>query len=68
MKARIRLSYEMFIDCPYCDKTIDLTDQDYNDECFYSQPIFENRWGDLKGEKVICSECEREFEIEDVDL
>ncbi len=33
----------------------------------YQTPIFNNKWGDLLDEEVICPDCDYEFQIEDVE-
>lgn len=65
MKSRIRFSFSMRIECPKCSHDFDLVDHD-DDGC-YTRPIFNNRWDDLKGEDVLCPECETEFKISEVE-
>jgi hypothetical protein len=67
VEATIRLSFDLHVNCPHCDETIDLMDNDYNDDGFFTRPIFENRWEDLKGEEITCFECEETFTIKDVE-
>ena len=65
--AKATLDWHLWIHCPECDETIDLADVDDGGEGTYSDPIFNNRWDDLKGETVDCPECKCEFEIAGVE-
>ncbi len=64
MKATVRFNYVMNITCPYCGHEFDLVD--FNDDGLYSEPIFSNKWDDLKDESVDCPNCDKEFYIEGV--
>ena len=66
-KQTARLISYLYIDCPSCNKLIDLFDGPYDDEGIYSTPIFNNNWGELKGRDIICEKCECKFLIEDVE-
>jgi uncharacterized protein YbaR (Trm112 family) len=64
-KAKAILSWQLWIECPKCKADIDLSDQD--EDGWVSTPIFNNKWGDLLDEEVICPDCDYEFQIEDVE-
>lgn len=65
LSSQALLSWHLFIDCPYCEETIDLADID--EDGWVSSPIFSNKWDLLKGEKVECSACGVYFSIDKVD-
>jgi hypothetical protein len=62
-KANARLSWNLFLDCPYCKKLIDMADDIEDDGGWISRPIFENRWEDLEDEVFDCPYCEKEITI-----
>ncbi len=64
--AKATLDWHLWIHCPDCDATIDLAEVD-DAEGIYSDPIFNNKWDDLKGETVYCPGCDGEFDIAGVE-
>ncbi|HCY86896.1 MAG TPA: hypothetical protein DHV36_17330 [Desulfobacteraceae bacterium] len=63
----LQIEWHFHIDCPKCGEELDLAENGYDDDQVYSEPIFNNKWDDLKGDKVICDECEYEFEIHNIE-
>jgi len=61
----ITLSYHLWLDCPHCNETMDLADQD--DDYIFSTPIFNNTWHHLKGEVANCPNCSKEIIIDGVE-
>ena len=59
---KAQLDYSLNVDCPKCKSSIDLLEQEGDGE--FSTPIFNNRWDELKGEHVICPECDDEFTLD----
>ena len=59
------LSWHLFMNCPKCNESIDLSDQD--DEYCYSAPLFSNRWEDIEGETTFCPKCKAEFIIDKIE-
>lgn len=58
------VSWQFTVDCPKCDYTVDLAD---DDDGTLSVPVFNNRWGEVKGMEVTCTECDYKFKIHDVE-
>ncbi len=63
-KATARLNWNLYIDCPSCDDTIDLVDQD--DDGVYAHAIFNDSWEELTDEIAFCKACDHEFKIASV--
>lgn len=64
-KVEATLDASLDVDCPDCDRRIDLFDGD--DDGIYTPPIFNNDWDRLKDEEVTCPHCGEEFLIEKVE-
>ena len=65
LMAKATLEWNLWVDCPYCFETMDLSDMD--EEGCYSKPIFNNKWDELRGKEVECIYCTRSFGIESVE-
>lgn len=53
--VRADLIIEVNIDCPECDRTIDLTDLGINDEGFiYKQLLDDERWSIDEDDRIEC--------------
>ncbi|WP_067584739.1 hypothetical protein [Endozoicomonas ascidiicola] len=72
--ASARLSIDVFVDCPHCDRQINLMDTDdtngynHNEEGYViSQACPDGAWIDehdkFEVEEVTCSECEKTFDV-----
>ena len=57
------LSYAVNIECPKCNRGFDLIDNN-NDDGVITVPLFNNRWGDVKGVSVTCDHCDHEFKLD----
>lgn len=64
MKARAVLSWHLWTKCPYCGYDFDLAD--FDEDGFYSKPIFSNKWDELEGEDVECPACDQCAQISEV--
>lgn len=60
----INFTYTLDIECPYCKAGIDLVSCD--DEGFFANAIFNNKWDDLVGEEITCTECDKIIEVSEV--
>lgn len=49
-------------ECPYCGIKVDVDYDDFEDD------RMTNYWLEWKGDTVICDECEREFQIGNVEV
>jgi hypothetical protein len=65
MMAKARLTCHLWIDCPNCDDTIDLLDED--PDYVISNALFNNKWDDLKGYEVNCGCCDHDFVIDEIE-
>jgi len=63
-KNIIEVYYEINVDCPSCKKTMDLTENNFDDDGVFSKPLFTNRWDEVKGIKIECIHCDNEFKID----
>ena len=66
-KADITIGYHFWIRCPFCEKTLDLSDGDYDSDGEFSEPIFNNRWDSLKGKHINCVSCLSNFKIGEIE-
>ena len=62
MKPKAIISLNVWVNCPKCGDSIDLTK---DDDGTFLNPLFNNEWDYLKGYPVYCN-CGHEFEIEEV--
>lgn len=62
-----KLQWNLWVDCPYCGASLDLSDGEYDCEGEFSIPIFNNKWNDLKGREVECVNCLYVFKIDEVE-
>lgn len=62
--AGVILDFSLYVTCPYCEDTFDVTDQD--DQHFIQIAIFTNAWDRVKGRLVICPRCDKEFTLSGV--
>lgn len=61
LKADVRIiqrPFEIRIDCPYCDYEVSMSYGDFEDLMPSDYPV------DWTGEKIKCSNCEKEIEID----
>lgn len=61
------LSWSLDVDCPSCEKILDLSDSPYADDQDIVVAIFSNKWDVLKGYKVTCKFCNHEFKIDEIE-
>jgi len=59
---KAQLDYSLKVDCPKCQSSFDLLDQEEDRE--FSIPLFNNRWDEFKGKHVICPKCDEEFTLD----
>ena len=64
-EATAYLSWSLDIDCPKCNESIDLSDDD--DDNVVSGAIFHNNWDALDGHEVTCKHCAHEFKVKTVE-
>ncbi len=64
-KPKASLSWSLYVECPNCEEDFDLAEMD--EEGFFSTPIFNNQWDDLKDEDVTCPNCEHEMQLGEVE-
>ena len=60
-KATANVNWHLFTECPHCLVGFDLADQD--EDGFYSQRLFSDKFLDLEGEEAECPECGETFLI-----
>lgn len=63
--AKMLVSWQFEVECPYCGADIDLNDQK-DDDCL-TNPIFNNKWDDIVGMKGHCPDCSEDFLISKVE-
>lgn len=63
-KATPWFNYQFHVDCPHCEKQIDLVD---GDDGTMTRPIFNNNPEILKGETIWCDGCEQDFQLDEVE-
>ena len=63
----MEILYKFLIRCPFCGKTLDLSDGDYDSDGEFSEPIFNNRWDSLKGKHINCIRCMTDFQIGEIE-
>lgn len=68
-KADAVISIHIFVDCPYCENTIDLFDLQHlcDDGYIYSQLLGENFGKSNWNEVIECPDCKENFIIENVE-
>ena len=66
-KPTAYLDWSLNVECPNCGEEIDLSKSPHDDDGCFAGPIFNNNWDHLKNAEVLCTECEHEFEIEQVE-
>ena len=55
------------MDCPSCEKILDLADSPYADNQDIIVAVFNNNWDALKGYEVTCKFCKHEFKIDEIE-
>lgn len=63
LSAEASLSWHLFVECPHCREDIDLADSPYDDEGYFSEPLFNNRWDEIEGKEVDCPKCKNTFSV-----
>ncbi len=58
------LSASLDITCPHCEHDFDIFDSDEGTDLVTA--IFNNKWDDAEGQPVQCPQCEKEFNIEEI--
>lgn len=61
------LTWSLWIECPWCDESIDLSDIDHGYDHRFAHAIFNNDWAAVNGSDVSCPSCEKEIIIEKVE-
>ena len=67
-KADLEIFYKFLIRCPFCGKTLDLSDGDYDSSGEFSTPIFNNKPNSLKGKNITCIRCMSDFKIGEIEI
>jgi hypothetical protein len=62
-----QLDWSLYVTCPKCDESNDLSEPQHDTEHDISGHIFNNRWERLKDWEVTCEHCNHEFKIEKVE-
>lgn len=66
-QATAFLDYQLDVDCPHCNKTVDLVEHELNGDRGISHCIFTNNWDALKGWDIECPHCNNDFQLEKVE-
>lgn len=66
LSADASLSWNLFIECPHCKEDIDLADSPHDDEGYFSEPLFNNKWDRIEGAEVDCPKCKNTFSVSSV--
>lgn len=63
-QAMAYIEFELNVDCPYCDKEVDLVEvqSDGGDNSINAR-VFMNKWDELKGWPIECPHCHMDFEL-----
>ena len=64
--AKASLHWNLFVECPHCKHQNDLSDSPHDDDNYFSESIFNNRWEDCKGNEVTCESCGYEFTVSEI--
>ena len=64
----VYFGWSLKVECPECQKDLDLTTGDYDNDLELSDPIFNGEWGKLKGFVVKCEFCQKEFKIKEIEV
>ena len=67
-KSDLEILYKFLIRCPFCGKTLNLADVDYDSSGEFSTPIFNNNLNILKGKNISCIRCMSDFEIGEIEI
>lgn len=63
-QATAFLEYSINVDCPHCEKEVDLLDVESNaGDNSISAIVFTNEWDQLKGWPIECPHCHMDFEL-----
>lgn len=57
------LDWSLYVDCPKCGLSNDLSSARHDAEHEIARHIFSNDWDKLEGHEVTCEGCEHEFTI-----
>jgi hypothetical protein len=60
------LDWSLYVDCPECELSNNLTEPQHEVEFEIARRIFTNEWDKLEGWEVVCEGCGCEFKIEKV--
>ena len=67
-EANAILECNLFIECPKCEREIDLFQSPYDDDGEFSFQIFNNKWGELENKYIACDKCNTKFKIKSVEM
>ena len=62
-----QLEWSLYVPCPKCGWSNDLSDATHDSEHEIAKRIFTNDWSRLDGWDVVCEGCSHEFQIERVE-
>jgi len=60
---KIEVSISLWVDCPHCEKDIDLMNEDYKYDNYFCELIFNNEWDEID-HGVDCPACGKSFQVE----
>ena len=66
MKNIAKLDWSLDIQCPNCEHVFDISNSGNDDEGEITTKIFNNKWDDIKGYRIICPDCDKVFLIDEV--
>lgn len=67
INLKAQLSYSITVTVPCCRKEIDLIEDDQDYDGCISNPLFNNRWHDVKEVTVHCSDCNEYFGLDSIE-
>lgn len=67
--ASVQMSLQLMVECPHCGEDHDLTSPGLNDECQFTEPIFDGHdWRDgLRGMEIECPSCTKIIQLGEID-
>ena len=57
------LNWSLYVDCPKCKESNDISGPEHDSEHTISRYIFTNAWEKLEGHELTCEHCGHEFEL-----
>lgn len=57
------LTWNLYVDCPKCNKSNDISGPEHDSENTIARHIFTNKWDKLEGHELTCEHCGHSFEL-----